>query len=439
MTATIAIAGMMNPPRSSFDSLTVAPARAVWLVAAGALGAELAACAKTGVLTIEAASIATKDAFLKLISNSLLSWRLPNCHMGVAFTTLKLANRYYRRKCCRIARQLNFAFAAAYDAAVRRLLLLFAAFTAAPAAAQGDRGAELLALRAQDARVATIGHRLATANRDHCRAPGWQAGIMLHDLAFYGGGYDDAARRVFALGDGPAVLALAAGGPGERAGLRADDRILALDGVDLAAGGDSRHGAGEAERLWQALDAAFADGVADISVRRAGGDAIVRVEADRGCATRFQQVPAAALRAEANGVYVEITSALVAFAGDEGELAAVIAHELAHNLLEHRRRLNEAGVRRGLLRFFGRNARLFRETEAEADRLSVHLLDRAGYDPDAAARFWRRFGPRSLGLGDPTHPAWRSRLAAIEEEAGRIRAARAAGARPVPPAVAQMQ
>lgn len=430
---------MMNPPRSSFDSSTAAPARAVWLVAAWVLGAELAVCAKTGVPVIETASNATKDAFLKLISNSLLSWRLPNCHMGVAFTTLKLAIRYYHRKCCRIARQLNFAAAAAYDAAVCRLLLLFAAFAAAPAAAQSDRGAELLALRAQDAQVATIGHRLATVNATLCRTPGWQSGIVLHDLAFYGGGYAEAARRVFGLGEAAAVLALAAGGPGERAGLRADDHILALDGVALAPGGGARHSEREAERLWQALDAAFADGAAEFRVRRGDGVSTIRVEADRGCATRFQQVPGPSLRAEANGTYVEITSALVAYAGDEGELAAVLAHELAHNVLEHRRRLDVAGVRRGLLRFFGRNARLFRETESEADRLSVHLLDRAGYDPDAAARFWRRFGPRSLGLGDSTHPAWRQRLAAIEEEARRIRAARAAGTPILPPAVAQGQ
>ncbi len=323
--------------------------------------------------------------------------------------------------------------------AMRRLPILLAALVAVPAAAQGDRGAELLALRAQDIRVATIGHRLATANRERCSASGWQAGIVLHDLSFYGGGYDEAARRVFGLGEAPAVLALAAGGPGERAGLRADDRILALDGATLAPGGRARHAEGEAERLWRALDSAFADGAAEVRVRRADGDATIRVEAERGCATRFQQVPGPSLRAEANGIYVEITSALVAYAADEGELAAVLAHEFAHNVLEHRRRLDAAGVRRGLLRYFGRNARLFRETETEADRLSVHLLDRAGYDPDAAVRFWRRFGPRSLGLGDTTHPAWRNRLAAIEEEARRIRDARAAGTPAVPPIMAQTQ
>jgi hypothetical protein len=41
---------------------------------AGDEEAEVAVCARTGVLAIDTASIATIDAFLKLISNSPLSW-----------------------------------------------------------------------------------------------------------------------------------------------------------------------------------------------------------------------------------------------------------------------------------------------------------------------------------------------------------------------------
>jgi hypothetical protein len=51
-------------------------------VRAAVVGAEaaVAVCAITCVPVIETASIATKDAFLKLMSNSLLSWRLVHCH-----------------------------------------------------------------------------------------------------------------------------------------------------------------------------------------------------------------------------------------------------------------------------------------------------------------------------------------------------------------------
>src|SRR3546814_2491582 len=75
-------------------------------------------------------------------------------------------------------------------------------------------------------------------------------------------------------------------------------------------------------------------------------------------------------------------------------LAAAVAHELAHNILRHRERLDAADVARGLFKGFGRSARLFRQTEIEADRLSAWPMRGAGYDPPAAVRFWGRFGTR---------------------------------------------
>src|SRR3546814_10543788 len=62
-------------------------------------------------------------------------------------------------------------------------------------------------------------------------------------------------------------------------------------------------------------------------------------------------------------------------------VAAPIAHELAHNILRHRERLEAKGVNYGLLSGIGRNVGYFRQTELEADILSVSLLANANYDP----------------------------------------------------------
>jgi predicted Zn-dependent protease len=143
------------------------------------------------------------------------------------------------------------------------------------------------------------------------------------------------------------------------------------------------------------------------------------------------------MNAQADGVYVQVTTALAEYAEDEAELAAVLAHEFAHNVLGHRVRLNQAGVQRGVFANFGSNARRIRETEIEADRLSVYLMEQAGYDPQGAVRFWSRFGRRGLNfLGSPTHPNWRLRVQSLETEIAKIRAARAAGRAPVPDFVA---
>jgi hypothetical protein len=98
-------------------------------------------------------------------------------------------------------------------------------------------------------------------------------------------------------------------------------------------------------------------------------------------------------------------------------LAAALAHELAHNLLGHRARLDASG----------RAWSKVKATERQADRLSVWLLANAGYAPDAALRFFERWGPATdLGLfTEPSHDRWKTRVTRIASEIAALRAAMA--------------
>jgi hypothetical protein len=309
-----------------------------------------------------------------------------------------------------------------------------------PAGAARDAAAldaSLVAMRALDARVVRIGHRLAVANVELCAERQWLPGFAVHDLSQYGGDYRAAAARAFALGDAPAVLALAEDGPAARAGLQPDDGLIRVDGAPLPRPAAGAGGFAHTESVLDAIDRAFEDGAAEIEVRR-GGDALtVHVTAERGCVTRFQIVPSRRMNALADGRYVQLTTRIAQYAEDDVELAAILAHEFAHNVLRHKARLDAARVSRGLFSGFGRNAQLIRETEIEADRMSVYLLERAGFDPEAPIRFWTRFGPRGLNfLGSATHPNWQRRIVLFEREVASIRRARAAGVQPVPSFVA---
>ena len=289
----------------------------------------------------------------------------------------------------------------------------------------------MLALRAFDARVATIGHRIAVASLDLCSQLQWRPGVALHHLSQYSGRSREAAARDFGLDRGPGVLALAAAGPAERAGVRVDDILLAVDGAALPTPEGRSFEA--MEPLLDAFEAAFADGAATLDIFRAGQTLRITVAAEQGCATRFQAIPARSPDARADGVYVQLHDGLARYVRDDSELAAVIAHEFAHNVLRHKARLDALEVRRGASGNFGRNAVLIRETEVEAERLSVYLLHRAGFDPEAAVRFWTHFGRRGLNfLKSPTHPSWRRRIALFEQEIRAIRSAEAAGLRPMP-------
>ncbi len=298
------------------------------------------------------------------------------------------------------------------------LLCLVLGWTA-PIAAQPSRAPAQPSGRTLDEQVATIGHRLAVANLAWCRDAQWLPGVTL--------GVEDPTiatrlgRRELRL----TVLALARNGPASQAGLAPDEVVESANRVPLPTASQAANGAFiGVEQARNAFEAAFADGRAVLGLRRGTASRTLEVRAERGCASRFLILPSRQLNAFANGRSVQVTSRLAEQARREDELAAVLAHEFAHHVLGHRARLDAAGVERGLLGNFGRNARLIRETEEEADRLSVWLLARAGYDPAAAVRFWSWFGRRGLNmLGSPTHGGWQGRVARIEAEVAAMRAA----------------
>lgn len=287
-----------------------------------------------------------------------------------------------------------------------------------PASGQSPLVRSLREIRQAEARIATVGHRLAVANVALCAEPVWRIGMVSHALSQYPERHRAQIAAPFGLdAGGHAVLALAHNGPAGRAGLREDDPIVAVDGAPAAPVVPVRRASfADAERLLGQIEAAAADGVVVVTIARAGHRADFAIRGERGCPTRFQLALSPAFIAAADGRYVQVSSGVLAFVASDAELAAVVAHELAHNILRHRARLDAAGVGRGLFAGVGRNARLIRATELEADRLSIQLLHRAGYDPAAAiayvARASRRPGHREGG----THPPSTERLAAMQAE-----------------------
>jgi len=111
------------------------------------------------------------------------------------------------------------------------------------------------------------------------------------------------------------------------------------------------------------------------------------------------------------GGYVYVTRGILALANDSSELAAVLAHEIAHVTLRHARaRSNRTRtteiVDRVVTGVFGsavdadqvaqrskRSLAAFSQNqELEADREGVMIAGKAGYDPQAAARFLAAMG-----------------------------------------------
>lgn len=295
----------------------------------------------------------------------------------------------------------------------------------APLAARPVALADYTQLRATDARIAAIGFRLARANAALCRNAYAGTGMMLHARGQYG----PEGQKALGFASDIAVQAVAPGSPAEQAEIRPGDGLVAVNGAPV---GSDNAGADVKALSRKQLDAAYAliealppGQPATLSVRRANGDAEILIIPTALCPSRFETEVIGGIAAGADGNYVSISVGMVATTPGEDALAAVIAHEMAHNILEHRRRLGPGGLRAGLLGPLGTKAGRIKRSEIEADRLSLWLLANAGYDIDGAILFWQNLTrTRDLGIfGDGTHPGSKSRVAGMRAEQAMIAAA----------------
>lgn len=295
--------------------------------------------------------------------------------------------------------------------------LLLAVILAATPAAAVDPG-YWTALRAVDTRMATVAYRLATGNAALCRDLQPTPGFQLHAIDQYDAGTQADARAAFGFARPVQVEVVAADSPAARAGLAADDALVAVDGLPVVEPARAAAGTSRTRDTAQAMIAARpAAAPLTLTVERAGVRRAVTLPASPGCRSSFEVLLGPGLKASSDGRVVQVGVRFFELFDDEA-VAAIVAHELAHTVLRHRARLEAAGVKWGLAAQFGRNARLFRRTEEDADRLSVHLLRNAGYDPAAAVRFWRAQGGKIDGglFRSPTHPSAKARADAIAAE-----------------------
>jgi hypothetical protein len=306
---------------------------------------------------------------------------------------------------------------------------LFICLCLATPAALAQAAQYLEAMRAADARLAEIGFRLSTAAATLCDRQEPGIGIQLHTLAQYAPATRNAVRAHFAMSRPIGVEAVVPGSPADRAGVRPDDAIVRLSGITLPATVSDSASSDALAALHGALTDLAPEAPIEVVIERAGRQLSFRILPTAACRTRYELRIANEYDARANGELVQVSSKYME-AVDPALLPAVVAHELAHNILRHRERLREAGADFGLASGFGRNVGFFRQTEIEADIFSVHLLARAGYPPELAARFWEEAGP-ALGRGQlrsRSHPPRKDRIATTRAEARRI----AAGDAPLP-------
>lgn len=285
--------------------------------------------------------------------------------------------------------------------------------------AAAPQGSPLLAeIVTAEARIDAIAFRLTTANVPRCPRRVATLGARFHSAAIYDPAYRATASTMFGFGDRVGVETIVPSGPAARADIHIGDVLLSVD----------KPGSADLARLDTVRD--FVERLAPqkpvlIDFRRGESSLSLSVTPIAACRSRFELLLGKRFVADADGETVRIGAGFLTF--PDGQLAAVMAHEFAHNILRHRARSAELRIASGLAGEFGRSARLTLAMEDEADRLSLHLLADAGYDPRDAATLWRENGATISGWlpRGSSHRSWSSRAAILQRDADDVMAGNA--------------
>ena len=153
-------------------------------------------------------------------------------------------------------------------------------------------------------------------------------------------------------------------------------------------------------------------------------------DGEYGCFYEFELSQSKRLNAYADGKKIYITTAMINFLKDDSELALVLGHEYAHNLMGH---IKSKKVNAAVGYFLGTVADAFAATqgfagnamgklgadlgglsyskdfEKEADYIGLYIASLAGYDVSEAPKLWRRMSLKDdeaiyVGKTHPTNP-----------------------------------
>lgn len=286
------------------------------------------------------------------------------------------------------------------------------------------------------ARLATVGWAIAEGAAPLCGdAVSPEIGATLATLGDLPPPIRGFYRERFHFFDEAAVLAVAEASPAAAAGLAVGDVILAVDGAPVAKGGDAA----------RRVEAALA-GPVELRVRRDGVEMDLAMRPRSVCASRLELARSATVNAFADGRTIFVTVAMMRTLEDDDELAVIIGHEMAHNVLEHIAKQQEnvktgatfggllnmlTGARHLQNHWANVGGRAFSQSfEAEADYVGLYYAAAGGFNVGEAPGVWRKMAvanPATIAHAS-THPTSPARFVMLEETVREIAAKRARGA-----------
>ncbi len=282
----------------------------------------------------------------------------------------------------------------------------------------------------QRARVESVGFRLRKSAAGYCekqRQTRPDLGLIVWSLANFPSEEDRThLQSAFSLTDAVTVALAVENAPASEAGLKPGAVITHVNDEAVHAG------KGATERFITLSNAAARKG--SVRLRIAGGGDVT-VKPDTVCEFPTLLVRSPEINAAADGHVLAVTTGLFDLTQSDDELALILGHELAHNILGHLKNTpTEQRKPGGILDAFVRatigsavagtvSPPFSLANEKQADYAGLYFMARAGFDVTAAETFWQRLNETTRATSvAKTHPSGAERLKALEATIAEIKA-----------------
>ncbi len=266
-------------------------------------------------------------------------------------------------------------------------------------------------------RLNAVGYRLITANEPLCH----QRGRVRKSLGLTADYFNKRDHKdwtpslckMWGVDENTiVVIGLIEGGPAAKAGVQRGDVIQAVSGrvYDLS---------GKRVLVTRQMDELAAKGPVTLKLLRAGNPVSVTIPtATDVCDSSFAVLMGDSVNAFADGKNVFASYGIMNLFPKDEDLAVVLGHELAHNILGHVRKDGN-----------GKNVPSTPEKETDADAVGLYFAARAGFDITNAPSVWRRMAAQNPAhiRGGAVHPSSASRFVDLEAVKNEILQRQAAG------------
>lgn len=283
-------------------------------------------------------------------------------------------------------------------------------------------------------RLDKVGGKLLISNADLCRKQLRNLlGFSVANKYSYSPALAGMATETYGLGERLQVMNVIEGSGAAAAGLHHGDQLLKIDNHNVPTGVNA-----ERDTVAMLSTIVSKNKPVRLTVLRNKARHNVVVPLTPSCGFRIELGHASNVNAYSDGSRILITQGMMLFTKSDQELAYVIAKEMAHNVLDHAKSLNNTRAASALIdNLIHTNANqkpsinasslkpMSKKFDIDADTLSLAMALRANYEIDDAPRFWKRLAYRFPGTNirnyTAQHPSTSARLDAMPQSVTRIK------------------